>query len=86
MTHSVLWTADPGLHGGRDAAHWQIRLRGRPNVELSFRLEDPDPAAPTSRAAMDALAALMIRAIPEVCAAPAGFWQLPAVLPYQARF
>ena len=64
----------------------EIRLRGRPNVELSFRLEDPDPAAPASRAAMDALAALLIHAIPEVCSAPAGFWQLPALLPYQARF
>ncbi|MBM5812468.1 MAG: hypothetical protein FJ191_10970 [Gammaproteobacteria bacterium] len=85
MTHSLLWTADPALHRERDAAHWQIRLRGRPNVELSFTVEDPDPAAPPSRAAMDATAALVIRAIPAVCAAPAGFWQLPAVLPFQAR-
>ncbi len=85
MTHSVLWTADPRLHGERDAAHWQIRLRGRPNVELSFRLEDPDPAAPASRAAMDALGALLIRAIPEVCAAPAGFYRLPSLLPFRRR-
>ena len=80
-----LWTADPRLHGECDAAHWQIRLRGRPNVELSFRLEDPDPAAPASRAAMDALGALLIRAIPEVCAAPAGFYRLPSLLPFRRR-
>lgn len=86
MTHALLWTADPALHGERDAAHWQVRLRGRPNVELSFRVEDPDPAAPASRAAMDATAAVLVRAIPEVCAAPAGFYRLPAVLPFRERF
>lgn len=86
MTHSVLWTADPGLHGDRDAAHWTIRLSGRPNVELTLKIDEPDPKAPASRAAMDATAALLIRAIPEVVAAPPGFFRLPVVAPFKARF
>lgn len=86
MTHSVLWTADPGLHGEADAAHWRIRLRGRPNVELAFKVEEPDPAAPASRAAMDATAALLIRAIPDVVAAPPGFFRFPAVAVFRERF
>lgn len=86
MAHSVLWTADPGLHGGRDAAHWRIRLTGRPNVELAFKVEEPDPGAPASRAAMDATAALLIRAIPDVVAAPPGFFRLPVLAPFRARF
>lgn len=85
MTHSVLWTVDPGLHGDRHAAHWRVRLHGRPHVSVDFRIDDPDPRAPPSRAAMDATAAVVIRAIPAVCAAPPGFFGLPAVLPFAQR-
>ncbi|MBM4220378.1 MAG: dihydrodipicolinate reductase [Gammaproteobacteria bacterium] len=86
MTHSLLWTSDPSLHYDRDAAHWTLRLKGRPNVEMNFKVEDPDPSAPASRAAMDATVALMVRAIPDVCAAPAGFYRLPAAVSYRRRF
>lgn len=86
MTHSLLWTSDRSLHDDRDAAHWTIRLMGRPNVELNFKVEDPDPSAPASRAAMDATVALLVRAIPDVCAAPAGFYRLPAAVSYRRRF
>jgi len=85
MTHSVLWTSDPALHGDRDAAHWKVKVNGRPNISLQFKVEDPNPAAPPLKGAMDALAALMVQAIPDVCAAPAGFYRLPAVLPYRER-
>jgi len=85
MLHSLLWTSDPALHGAHDAAHWRVRLMGRPNVELSFKVEDPDPQAPPSRAGYDATAATLIRAIPEVCAASSGFFRLPSVLPFSNR-
>jgi hypothetical protein len=85
MLHSVLWTSDPGLHGDKDAAHWQVKIIGRPNITLAFKVEDPNPAAPPLKGAMDALAALMVQAIPDVCAAPAGFYRLPAVLPFSER-
>lgn len=85
MTHAVVWTSDPALHGDKDAAHWNIRINGRPNVSLQFKVEDPDPKAPPMKGAMDALAALMVQAIPDVCAAPAGFYKLPAVLPFRER-
>lgn len=86
MTHSLLWTADPSLHGDRDAAHWRIRIKGRPTVELGFKVTDPDPAAPPSRAAMDATAALLIRAIPDVCTAPPGFYRIPFATSFKDRF
>ena len=85
MTHSLLWTADPKLHDASRGAHWRVRLRGRPTVTIDFALEDENPTAPPLRASMDALAALVIRAIPAVCAAPAGFYRLPSVLPFCAR-
>ncbi|MDH7796298.1 MULTISPECIES: hypothetical protein [unclassified Beijerinckia] len=85
MTHSILWTSSPALHGETDEAHWRIEIDGRPNVRLSLALTDPDPAAPLSRPTMDATAALMIRAIPEVCDAAPGFFRLPVLAPYATR-
>jgi hypothetical protein len=87
MIHSVTWTADPTLHGGgsRDAASWRIEIVGRPNVRAALLIEDPDPAAPHTRAGADATIALALRAIPEVCAAAPGFLALPALAPFSDR-
>ena len=86
MTHSLLWTSSPKLHGDDDPVHWRIEIQGRPNVHLSFSLDDPDPAAPPSRAGADATAATVIRAIPDVCAAPPGFFRYAPLAPFRERF
>lgn len=86
MTHSLLWTSSPRLHGDDDPVHWRIEIKGRPHVHLSFSLEDPDPAAPPSRAGADATAATVIRAIPDVCAAPPGFFRYAPLAPFRERF
>jgi hypothetical protein len=85
MLHSVTWTADPALHGAahREAAAWRIEIGGRPNVKATIALEDPDPAAPHMRAAVDATVAVALHAIPSVCAAPPGFYAVPAALQLQ---
>ena len=79
VLHSVTWTADPALQGAshREAAAWRIEIRGRPNVKATIALEDPDPAAPHMRAAVDATVAVALHAIPAVCAAPPGFHTFP---------
>ncbi|WP_342358008.1 hypothetical protein [Lampropedia aestuarii] len=87
MTHSLLWTIAPQLHADGEGAHWTISARGRPNITISLTISDPDPNAPHSRPAMDMTAAVLIRAIPDVCAAAAGFYPLPkAQLPFKERF
>lgn len=89
MSHSVLWTADARLHEFADGvhpAHWQVELRGRPNVKLTLALSDPDPDAPPTRAASDATVAIAIRSIPDVCAAPPGFFSYPGLAPFRERF
>lgn len=86
MTNSLLWTASPALHGDDDPAHWRIEIQGRPHVHLSFSLEDPDPAAPPSRAGADATAATVIRSIPDVCAAKPGFFRFAPLAPFRERF
>jgi hypothetical protein len=85
LLHSVTWTADPALHGAshREAAAWRIEIGGRPNVKATIALEDPDPAAPHMRAAVDATVAVALHAIPAVSAAPPGFYSLPAALQLQ---
>lgn len=87
VVHSVTWTADPALHGarGREAAAWRIDIRGRPNVQATITIVDPDPAAPHMRAAVDATVAVALRSIPAVCAAPQGFYTVPAFAPYNTR-
>lgn len=88
MTHSVIWTADPTLHGGsrRDAANWRIEIVGRPTIRVSMNVADPDPTAPHTRAAADATIAVALNAIPDVCAAPAGFFTHAAIAPFRGRF
>jgi 2,4-diaminopentanoate dehydrogenase len=87
LLHSVTWTADPALHGAshREAAAWRIEIGGRPNVKATIALEDPDPAAPHMRAAVDATVAVALHAIPAVSAAPPGFHSLPTALQLQRR-
>lgn len=82
LLHSVTWTADPGLHGAskREAAAWRIEIGGRPNVKATIALEDPDPAAPHMRAAVDATVAIVLQAIPAVCGAEPGFHAVPGAL------
>jgi 2,4-diaminopentanoate dehydrogenase len=70
---SILWTADPKLHGER-SGHWTIEIGGRPRIRMTMDIEEADPAMPPSRALTDAVIAVAIRAIPDVIAAPPGFF------------
>lgn len=83
MLHSILWTSNHALHSEEAHAHWRVELVGRPCVHLTMDLVDPDPEVPPSRAVMDATAALLVGAIPDVVAAKPGFYDLPSVLPYR---
>ena len=80
LSLSILWTADPNLHGGADVGHWTVDITGRPNINMRVDISEADPAAPPSRALSDATVAVAIRAIPDVVAAPPGLfaYQPPA--------
>lgn len=84
MRHSILWTSSHALHGEEEGGHWRIEIDGRPSVRLSLDLTDPDPDAPPARPAMDATATTVYRAIPHVVAAEAGFFDLPAMMPWES--
>lgn len=71
---SILWTADPGLHGDERLGHWTIRIDGRPTIRMSLDIGEADPDVPASRALTDATIAVAINAIPHVIAAPPGLF------------
>lgn len=71
---SILWTADPTLHGEDRLGHWTIQLDGRPTIRMSLDIGESDPALPPSRALTDATVAVAINAIPHVIAAPPGLF------------
>ena len=71
---SILWTADPSLHGDERLGHWTIRLDGRPTIRMALDIEETDPSKPPSRALTDATVAVAINAIPHVVAAPPGLF------------
>lgn len=71
---SILWTADPGLHGTETLGHWTVEITGRPNIRMTMDISESDPAMPPSRALTDAVIAVAMRAIPGVIAAPPGLF------------
>ncbi|WP_369059019.1 hypothetical protein ABOZ73_15475 [Caulobacter sp. 73W] len=85
MTLSILWTADPALHGANVTGHWTVDIEGRPNISLTLDIHEGDPKAPPARALTDATVAVAIRAIPDICAAAPGFFAYDAPAPYRAR-
>ena len=86
FTLSILWTSDPALHDGETGGHWVVDIHGRPNIRMTLDIHEGDPAVPSSRALTDATMAAVLRGIPDVCAAPPGFFSYPAPSAYRTRF
>jgi hypothetical protein len=85
MLLSILWTADPALHGSTTGGHWVVEIEGRPNIRMTLDIHEGDIAAPPARALTDATVAVAIRAIPDVCAAAPGFFAFQPTAPFRAR-
>lgn len=71
---SIIWTADPKLHGDAGSGHWNIELLGRPTIRMTMDIAERDPDMPHARALTDAVVAVAINAIPDVIAAPPGLF------------
>jgi 2,4-diaminopentanoate dehydrogenase len=82
---AILWTADPSLHPEAGTGHWTIAIDGRPNVHLQLSIDEGDPAMPRARALTDATVAVAMAAIPDIVAAPAGFFAYPAPPGFRPR-
>lgn len=74
FTLSIIWTSDPKLHGKDANGHWVVDIKGRPNMTMTFSIDEGDPTKPQSRALTDATVSGAMRGIHDVIAAPAGFF------------
>ncbi|WP_242914019.1 NAD(P)H-dependent amine dehydrogenase family protein [Brevundimonas pishanensis] len=85
FTLSILWTSDPKLHGKDTNGHWVVDIEGRPNMTMTFAIDEGDPSKPQSRALTDATVSGALRGIHDVVAAPAGFFAFYPSGPWQGR-
>lgn len=85
LTLSINWIMDPALPGFADPHLWTVSITGVPGVEITVDITDP-PRNDTGRrtkAEQYATAGPVIAAIPVVCAAAPGIFELPTLLPWQ---
>lgn len=73
ITLSVNWLMGNTVPGFETFDHWQVSLRGKPGLDITMNLVEPENNGERTRAEQYAVAASVINAIPEVCAAPPGF-------------
>lgn len=85
FTLSILWTADPKMHGKDANGHWVIDIKGRPNMAMTFSIDEGDTTKPQSRALTDATVAGAMRGIHDVVAAPPGFFAFSPSGAWQGR-
>lgn len=85
ITSSVNWIMHPGLKGYEGAAHWEIRLRGKPGLDIRIDLVEPADTTAKTRAVQYGVAGMVTSAIPAVVAAPPGLFAFPDVPGYRRR-
>ncbi len=86
ITLAVNWIMGNSLPGYETYDHWKVSLRGRPGIDITMNLVEPENTGEKTRSEQYAVAGSVINAIPEVCAAGAGIFHLPVFAPYRQRF
>ncbi len=84
LTLSINWIMDPELPGFENPHLWTVKVTGLPGLEIAIDVVDPpeNPEGRKTRAEQYATAGPVIAAIPLVCAAAPGIFELPALLPW----
>ncbi len=86
ITLAVSWIMGTSLPGYASYDHWKIAVRGRPGIDITMNLVEPENTQARTRSEQYAVAGSVINAIPEVCAAPAGIYIPPLSAPFRPRF
>ena len=74
---------DENLPGYENFKHWTIEIRGKPGLDISMDLVEPDDDTVNTKAVQYGVAGAVINAIPEVCAAPPGVFEAPVFAPFR---
>jgi hypothetical protein len=75
ITCAVNWVMDMTLPAFAGKPHWEIELKGLPNLRLSADLEEGAEPGARTRPEQYAVAGAVLQAIPQVVAAPPGLWR-----------
>ncbi len=86
ITLSVNWIMDEDLPGYEGFDHWSIQLRGKPGLDISMNLVEPEDTSVKTKAVQYGVAGSVINSIPEVCAAEPGILDSPVFAPFRERF
>ena len=86
ITLSINWIMDENLPGYENFEHWTIQIRGKPGLNISMDLVEPEDTSVRTKAVQYGVAGSVINSIPEVCEAEAGIFELPVFAPYRKRF
>ena len=86
LTLSVNWIMDPDLPGFSNPHLWTVSVQGEPGIEIAVDLVAP-PAVDGRRTTAEqyATAGPVLAAIPVVCRAAPGVFELPTLLPWSPR-
>ncbi len=85
LTLSINWIMDPDLPGFENPHLWTVSVTGVPGIEIAVDVTDP-PAVDGRRTKAEqyATAGPVIAAIPFVCRADPGIFELPTLMPWSS--
>ncbi len=86
ITLEVNWVMGSSVSGFENRDHWKIAIRGKPGIDITINLVEPEDLMVKTKAEQYGVAGSVINSIPEVCTAPAGIYHFPLFAPYRARF
>lgn len=86
ITLSINWIMHDDLPGYEGYEHWTIQIRGKPGLDISMDLVEPEDTSVRTKAVQYGVAGSVINSIPEVCQALPGIFELPVFAPYRKRF
>jgi hypothetical protein len=86
FTMSIHWVMEDTHLGGPGYPLWRVEISGQPGVEIAVNLKRADGDPFKTSPEQWAVAASVVNAIPDVCAAPAGLMAPRMASPFRARF
>ncbi len=86
ITLSINWIMDENLPGYEDFNHWTINIRGKPGLDISMDLVEPEDTSVKTKAVQYGVAGSVINSIPAVCVAEPGILDFPLFSPFRRKF
>jgi len=86
ITLSINWIMDENLPGYEGFKHWTINIRGKPGLDISMDLVEPEDTRVKTKAVQYGVTGSVINSIPAVCAADPGVLDFPLFSPFRRKF